>query len=83
MTIWKYQIQIVDSFALKMPKGATILCFQMQDGWPQIWATVDPDAEPEERRFAVVGTGNPMPAVRDYIGTVQVGRFVWHLFEAP
>ena len=49
----------------------------------QLWALVD-DAKPSEiRKISVVGTGwnidgNP----GTYIGTVQDGMYVWHVFDA-
>lgn len=36
------------------------------------------------RMFRIYGTGRPIgedPANLDYIGTVQTGPFVWHVFE--
>jgi hypothetical protein len=36
----------------------------------------------EERYFRIYGTGHTMPeACGKYIGTVQQGAFVWHVFE--
>jgi hypothetical protein len=40
----------------------------------------------EERVFEIFGTGNPitvgMGVSREFIGTVLVGEFVWHVFES-
>lgn len=83
MTIWKYQIPLVDEFTLRMPKGACILTVQAQNNHGCLWAMLNPEAEPEERRFCVVGTGDPMPPGVQYVGTYQQeeGMFVWHVFE--
>jgi hypothetical protein len=83
--IYKYQITVDDVAHVAMPEEAQILTVQTQDDQPFIWALVDADAEPEERTFFIVGTGNPFPdyADYDYIGTFQQanGLLVWHLFE--
>jgi hypothetical protein len=82
MKIFKYEVPIVDDFALLMPSGAEVLAFQVQRGVPCIWARVDERADLVQRNFHVIGTGNPMPDVQMvYIGTVQMPPFVWHLFE--
>lgn len=83
-TIWKFKLDICDFQEIEMPIGSTILCFQMNDNIPCIWASVNEDAPRIKRSFVIVGTGNPMPTptgVRTYIGTVQERIFVWHLFE--
>ena len=83
-TIWKYPIQ--EEAIFEMPKGAEILSVQVQDGLPTLWALVDPDAPKERRGFLVVGTGWKLShewfsQARIFIGTVQLGGFVWHIFE--
>ena len=75
-----------------MPKGARILCVQVQNGVPYLWALV-PSTEFEtgmvtiERRvFWVFSTGQEIPdeLATHYIGTFQQGdgRLVFHVFEA-
>ena len=81
MSIFKYQVQITDYFAIDMPLGAKILTVQTQNGHPFIWALVNPEKPDEERRyFRVYGTGRPFYGGK-YIGTFQTPPFVWHLFE--
>jgi hypothetical protein len=90
-TIWKFTIPKPkhDSpvVSIKMPVNAEILTVQMQNDIPQIWAECNPKAEREERQFVVMGTGWPNAEVVDldedftYIGTVQDGAFVWHIYE--
>ena len=50
-----------------------------------LWAMSNTDESRKVRRmFRVYGTGRPVkedPADLDYIGTVQTGSFVWHVFE--
>ena len=81
-TIWKYRLPLDDLVRISMPVGAQSLCVQMQGDVLTLWAMVDEDAPTEIRRFVVAGTGHPLPAVLGhYLGTVQPGVFVWHVFE--
>lgn len=86
-TIWKFplgQPGFANSFP--MPKGAEILTVQMQGGVPCIWAVVNP-AELrdfwETVTFQIIGTGWDFDTrhKRKYVGTVQDGPFVWHVFQ--
>lgn len=81
--IWKFPIKALQArFALNMPKGAEILSVQMQGGVPTIWASVDPHNGEIAREFAIVGTGHQeVTRYHHYLGTVQDGMFVWHVFE--
>lgn len=85
-TIHKYAINtLADTY--KLPKGAQILCVQVQHGRPYMWALVDPAAPMVARGIVVYGTGFDVPrrnaAVEHYIGTVQLndGGLVWHIFD--
>lgn len=84
-TIYKYSIPIETFFSLNLPSGAKILSFQTQMGVPVIWAIVDPENKMEVRHFYIRGTGHPDHSgeMDDdiYIGTIQTGGLVWHLFE--
>ena len=87
--IYKYPLEIGSTSHITMPKYAKILCVQMQHNVPTIWALHhDEAAEPdyETRTFRVVGTGELVPDDYNedkaaYIGTVQDGQYVWHIFE--
>ena len=81
--VFKYNVELVDrAFGYMMPKGAKILCVQMQYGIICIWAEVEETHSPEERLFRIVGTGHPIPAeCTKYVGTVQSHGFVWHVYE--
>lgn len=52
-TIWKFTLEVKDIQTLDMPKGAEILTVQFQETHGQLWALVDPNAEMEERDFAI------------------------------
>lgn len=79
--VWKFPLTYLDR--LEMPKGATILSCQPQGEQVCLWALVDPAAEKEIRECATIGTGWTIDDVARvaYVGTVQVGEFVWHVFE--
>lgn len=82
ITIYKYQIQS-DEQKITMPAGASILCFQLQNTVPTIWAMVDIEQPVEVRSFRIYGTGWEMDELMNlrYIGTIQSESLVWHLFE--
>lgn len=82
--IWKFELQVTDTQSVVMPAGANPLYVADQNGNLCLWAVVNPQKPSESRDVWVVGTGNSMPTeielYGDYIGTVQQGRFVWHVF---
>lgn len=82
--IWKFPLPVEDVVDIKMPAGAELLCVQLQNGSPCLWAKVDVKSTPTARRFYVVGTGHPMPVkAKNYVGTFQLsgGQLVFHVFE--
>ncbi|MEO5991405.1 MAG: hypothetical protein ABIP68_07180 [Ferruginibacter sp.] len=82
MIIFKYQIKTIGSQIIQMPKGAIILSCQQQNSFISMWAIVDENGELEDRHFEVIGTGNEITLKpREYISTVQMGLYVWHIFE--
>ena len=49
-----------------------------------MWALLNPLHPVRTVHFALIGTGDPLPANwkrADYIGTVQNPPYVWHLFR--
>lgn len=96
-TIWKYPIPRTPSFALVMPRDATILTVQLQDGKPVLWALVEveePDVAGEDRHFKLLMTGQEMEPAHAlafdaerlrYVNTFQGNAWgptlVFHLFE--
>lgn len=86
-TVWKFTLgprQTLSSDAyVEMPGGAKILTCQMQGDTIVLYAKVDPDTPPEIRMFQVIGTGQEIPEELDheYVGTVQYGPLVFHVFE--
>tara|TARA_Y100000310_G_scaffold151248_1_gene150820 strand:- start:944 stop:1216 length:273 start_codon:yes stop_codon:yes gene_type:complete len=83
-TIWKYEIPVHPTIHLEMPVGAEPLSVGNQNGDICIWALVFDDRIKETRKFGVAGTGHPLQwemTAKSFIGTVQIGQFVWHVFE--
>jgi len=89
-TIWKFEIDLssdaprtsVGGWVVRMPAGSRILRVGTQR--PRviaIWALVDPAGEGRDVPIDVFGTGNPVvDAVGVYLGGVDDGPFVWHVF---
>jgi hypothetical protein len=81
--IWKFPLRDMGPCEVPMPQGAEILDVQMQNELPCIWAMVDPHAPVEAKTFVIHGTGHVVgdDTKLSYIGTVQQGTLVWHVFE--
>lgn len=90
--IYKYPLEVTDIQTIMIPIGAEILCVQVQNDVPCIWAKVDPQMSLTQRGFVMYGTGQPITQtnnIQKYIGTFQIigGRpvfpqhLVFHLFE--
>ena len=85
-TIYKYPAAYTEEFSLALPKNAKILSVQVQWGEPKIWALVDPEEPLLLRKFFFGSTEGSIPTsyTKDalvFIGTIQLGAFVFHLFE--
>jgi len=83
-TIWKFAAPTIhdEVISIDMPRGADLLCVQMQYGQPMLWAIVNPDLPEESRAFRWEMTGGAIrPSSHTYIGTVQNNGLVLHLFE--
>lgn len=83
--IWKYPLALQDTQHLIMPRGAELLAVQMQGEHLILWALANPHGIPVKRAIAILGTGQRVSAESvsptQYIGTVQEGGFVWHIFD--
>ena len=84
-TIWKFELDARDIQRIEMPAHSEILCIQVQNEKPCIWALVEPQNEKVKRTFETFGTGHNISAdtIRNYIGTFQIenGSLVFHCFE--
>lgn len=81
--ILKYTLKVTDAQTVEMPRNADILCVQAQRAQLTIWAVCGWDTPVVNRKFHVYGTGSPLPepTIGKYVGTVQIGGFVWHVFD--
>ena len=83
--VYKYPLEVVDRQTIEHPRGARLLCVQMQGDGPCLWALVNPDNPPVETTFRIVGTGHPIEDADDlgYVGTFQMmgGGLVFHVFK--
>lgn len=83
-SIWKFPLPMRGG--VEMPKGARILSVHMQNGQPQVWALVDPQAPLVKRRLRVYGTGWDVldDPVGVFLGTylIEGGQYVFHVFDA-
>jgi len=83
-TIHKYPLVVQDNNPVLMPDEAQVLCVQMQNGGPCLWALVETDLPKVVRNFLIYGTGHPVSkAQQSYVGTFQMhdGNLVFHVFE--
>lgn len=81
MVIWKYPIPLGTS-SLRMPRGARLLCVQMQENMGYLWALVDQSSPLVDRHIAIVGTGWTLESLPgEYVGTLQADGYVWHIFD--
>jgi len=82
-TIWKCQIPITNrSHTVTLP-GVGILPVHvaMQGEIPTMWVEVDPDAKKTwDIDYQWFGTGQDIPGNAMYVGTVQDGALVFHLY---
>jgi hypothetical protein len=83
IAIWKYKLAIIGEQKITMPDNAVSLSVQAQDGDVCLWAMVDEEAPLVERTFVIYETGQPISPVRydNFLATVQIGSFVWHVFQ--
>jgi hypothetical protein len=81
--IYKYSLEVTTYQVIYMPRGAEILSAQIQNGSIQLWAIVNPVADPALREIYIFGTGHTIPSTTPltFIGTVQESFYVWHIFE--
>lgn len=83
-TLYKYPLEVTDEQTIELPKGAEILCVQVQKEAPCIWAKVDPTPSIiEQVAIKTYGTGELFPDGEEYIGTYQLyeGDLVYHVFK--
>ncbi len=83
MKIFKYNLPIKPDITIQIPSNSKFLSLQVQDGIPVIWFLVYEENPLTNMHISVYGTGQEINQgnIKLYIGTIQVGSFVWHFFE--
>lgn len=80
-TIYKYKIPF-KSASYFISEDSKILCVQEQDSEITMWVEENRDSETIPRTFVTYATGEELPDDKGtYIGTVQLGWTVWHVYE--
>ena len=75
MVIYKYTVgQVIEASINKF------LTAQYQDGNLVVWAEVDLEAPKKNYHLAVIWTGEQVQDDWVYIGTVQIGLIVYHIY---
>ncbi len=87
LAIYKYVIgNLPGEFHVSMPKGAQIVHCAKQRENICLWAIIDKkEIQHYTRLFLILGTGQQFDQKdfdkMKYIATLDVGIFVWHVFE--
>jgi hypothetical protein len=81
--IWKLPLKLWEPTKIVAPfTPRGIVHVGEQYGDIHIWVEVCPlGYEPEEIEVSVFGTGWVIPSGDEYVGTVQVDDFVWHVYR--
>lgn len=81
--IYKKHLQFVYDipFSIKIQKGADIISCQVQGGEPTIWFECDVEVPIVDRVFQVFGTGQEVFPEGKYLASLQMGYFVWHVYD--
>jgi len=82
-TIWKYEFDISTLEMDKMiPEGSTLLDVQIQKDSICAWFVVNPYNGLVNRKLKAYMTGGSFPDdCWNYVSTVQLGGFVFHIFD--
>lgn len=83
-SIFRQVIPVDDQWHTLSLTGPIVHVATRGEDYVEVWFIEDPDVEPEDRAFRVVGTGQPLaPALAHHIGTAITpsSRLVWHLME--
>lgn len=83
--IYKYTLEPdvtdADRLVTRMPVGAQVLHYGLQDHRLCVWAQVDDRITGvRERYYRVHGTGDEVVTNYSHLFTWQDGPFVWHLY---
>ncbi len=82
-TIWKYNLNLLRSQKLQLPRIHEMLDIQWQNGGPVLWAMVNPETVSVPVFIFCLPTGDEGPPPEwVHIATLQIpDRTVWHFFR--
>ena len=83
-TIWKYQLELKDDQLIEIPVSSEFLSVGLQAGVLCLWVLVNPTYPLIGKTILIRGTGHDLEVCfskSDFIGTVQQGPLVWHVFN--
>lgn len=82
--IFKYTIEVTDKQTVKLPVDSLVISVLNQNDHLVIYALVDDEeTEMEEKTIRIFGTGYPVDVEEfdyNFLGSVMMGEFVWHIF---
>lgn len=84
LTIYKYPLKLEDEQILELPVNSQLLSVIVQREVICLYVKVDSlEKYTNGHKILIIGTGDPLEqdVTIDFIGTVQMGPFVWHVFE--
>lgn len=85
--VWKFPLTTDPDQEIEIPAGAEPLTVGFDPtGALCLWAAVDPDAERVRRAIRIAATGDalkatPIAVAARYIGSIQTGPLVLHIFD--
>jgi len=85
-TVYKYTHPVAERFAITVPFNAKFLIVDRDTRQPDdlaFWFEVETaQTVTVNRSIVIVGTGHPIPEeARQYLGSVKIGYFIWHVYE--
>lgn len=84
MKIYKETLEITGEQTIRLPRVERFLSVQFQKEILCVWALVNDSDSKLIYTLRIFGTGHEIPSFNlDYIGTVQDGPLVWHIFHQP
>lgn len=83
--IYKYPLNIEGYPWVDLPEKHQICDIAVQNGKAFIWVLHEKDAEPNSRlELMIFGTGENLPPpdkIGDFLKTIHMPPFVWHIFD--
>ena len=82
MVIYKYPLEFGAVNILGFPERFKPVYVGEQEGQIYLWVQLEQsDPQTQIRAYRIVGTGWEMEDSSIHIGTVQIGKYVWHVMD--